>query len=370
VADPRLKDELSRVTVPAVAALQHYESFLRREQPRARGNFAIGREAYVALLRSSLIDASPEQVLSAGEAQLKRDREAYDAVARIINPSHPERALADISADHPTADTLIGTARAQLDDLRRFITDRHIATIPSPIMPEVQPTPAIRRAAVFGELDWPGPLETRATESYYYITLADPQAPANEQENFLRLWNYSTLQDLSVHEGLPGHFLQGLYRQSHDGWSMIREVIHVRMAEEGWAHYSEQMMLDEGLASGDPRARLAQLNMAMLRDCRLIDSVRMHVEGQSLANATTAMRENCSIGEVQAYREARRGTEDPGYFCYTLGKLEILKLREDVKQEEGVNFSLQRFHDRVLGAGLVPITIIRREILGRDGPSL
>ncbi len=363
VNDATLRAELNTATGIAVQAFLKYKTFLAQRQRSENSSFALGRDAYTAFLSASLIDATPEQVLSAGEEQLARDRNAYDAIAKLINPLHPDQALADISGDHPKADALISTARNQLQDLREFILNHSIATIPTDRMPEVQPTPSFRRAAIFGELDWPGPLETHATTSFYYITAAQPGATLEEQEGFLRLWNYSTLQDLSVHEGLPGHYLQGIYRQAHPGWSKIRQVTHAMMAEEGWAHYAEQMMLDEGLSNGDLRARLAQLNMSLLRDCRLIGSVKMHVQGQSLADAATAMRERCAISEVQAYREARRGTEDPGYFCYTLGKLEIIKLRNDVMLKEGDMFSLQHFHDRFLAAGLIPIKIIRRELL-------
>jgi len=370
VDDPQRQAQLRAAGKEAVAAFDRFREFLEGRKPTAHGQFAIGREAFIGLLRSSLIDATPEQVLAAGQAQLRRDRAAFDRVSAEVDRSHPERAYDDIGADHPSAAQLVSTVRAQVVELRRFIEQHHIATLPANVMPAVEETPAFRRAAVFGELDWPGPLETRATESYYYITPPNPADPAAEQEKMLRLWNRYTLQTVSVHEALPGHFLQGIYRQSHAGWSMIRQVIHVFMAEEGWAHYAEQMMVDEGLEAGNPRTRLAQLSMALLRDCRLVDAVQMHVNGVNLVDATRTMREDCAIPEVQAYKEARRGTEDPGYFCYALGKLEILKLREDVRKAEGPAFSLQRFHDRFLAAGLVPIMIIRRELTGRDDPSL
>jgi uncharacterized protein (DUF885 family) len=164
--------------------------------------------------------------------------------------------------------------------------------------------------------------------------------------------------------------VQGLYLKAHPEWSTIRKAIQSYSATEGWAHYSEQMMLDAGLRANDPRARLAELSDALLRDCRLVDSIRMHVQGMTLEEATAAMRDRCAVPESEAYKEARRGTEDPGYYSYTLGKLEIQKLRRDVEAAEGANFSLQHFHDRFLSAGLVPISIIRREILGQDGPSL
>ena len=370
VKDAQLKAELAASTKKSVAAFEAYRAALEKMKPNAHGQFALGREKFIGILQSDLIDATPEQVLAAGEAQLAKDRAAFDEVSKQIDPAHPEKALDDIGADHPSAQELIPTARDQLAGLRQFIIDHHIITLPYPLLPEVRETPEFQRAVVFGEMDWPGPFETRATESYYSITPPDAKESPEEQEKFLRLWSRALLQNLSVHEALPGHFTQGLYLKAHTEWSMIRKAIQSYTATEGWAHYTEQMMLDEGLSAGDPKAKLAQLSDALLRDCRLVDSVKMHVQGMSLEDAVKTMKESCAVPDSEAFKEARRGVSDPGYFSYTVGKLEILKLRDDVKAKEGTNFSLQSFHDRFLGAGLIPINIIRREILGQDGPSL
>lgn len=370
VADAKLQAELKAATRAAVKGFADYREFLEKAKPNAHGQFAIGRDAFIGLLRSDLVELTPEQVLAAGEAQLAKDRADFDRVSALIDPAHPDQAFDDIGADHPDSQHLIATARDQLAGLKSFIETNHIITLPFPLLPEVRETPEFQRAVVFGEMDWPGPLETKATESYYYITPADPKDPPEAQEKFLRLWNLSMLQNLSVHEALPGHFVQGLYLKAHPEWSLIRKAIQSYSATEGWAHYTEQMMLDAGLSQGNQPAHLAQLSDALLRDCRLVDSIRMHVLGMSLDDATKTMREKCAVPDAEAYKEARRGTGDPGYFSYTLGKLEIQKLRKDVEAEEGASFSLQHFHDRFLSAGLVPIAIIRREILGHDGPSL
>lgn len=370
IKDPNLKAELAASTRKSVAAFAGFKAALVKMKPKAHGQFALGRDKFIGILQSDLIDATPEQVLAAGEAQLARDRAAFDQVSKQIDPAHPEKALDDIGADHPPAKELISTARDQLAGLRKFITDHHIITLPFQLLPEVRETPEFLRASTFGAMDWPGPFETRATESYYYITPPDPKESPEEQEKFMRLWSRPLLQNLSTHEALPGHFTQGLYLKAHQDWSMIRKAIQSYTATEGWAHYSEQMMLDEGLSAGDPKARLAQLSDALLRDCRLVDSVKMHVQGMSLDDAVKTMKDRCAVPDAEAFKEARRGVSDPGYFSYTVGKLEILKLRDDVKAKEGANFSLQNFHDRFLGAGLIPINIIRREILGVDGPSL
>ena len=369
-AAANLKAELAASTEKSVAAFEAYKTALEKMKPTARGQFALGRDKFIGILKADLIDATPEQVLAAGEAQLAKDRAAFDEVSKQIDAAHPENAFDDIGADHPPASALISTARDQLAGLRKFIEDHHIITLPYQLMPEVRETPDFQRAFVFGEMDWPGAFETKATESYYYITPPDAKDSPEEQEKFMRLWNRPLLQNLSVHEALPGHFTQGLYLKAHQDWSMIRKAIQSYTATEGWAHYTEQMMLDEGLSAGSAPAKLAQLSDALLRDCRLVDSIKMHVQNMSLDDAVKTMKDRCAVPDAEAFKEARRGVEDPGYFSYTVGKLEILKLREDVKAKEGANFSLQSFHDRFLGAGLVPVNIIRREILGQDGPSL
>ena len=238
------------------------------------------------------------------------------------------------------------------------------------MLPTVAETPAFGRALVFGELDPPGALETHATKAYYYITPPDPSAPKADQEKLLSYFNRSFLQNLSVHEALPGHFVQYLFQRANPQWSIVRATAQSYTATEGWAHYSEQMMLDEGLGNGDPRLRLSQSIDALLRDCRLVVAIEMHTGQITLDQATTLMEQQCFQSTAVAPKEARRGTSDPGYFSYTLGKLEILKLRDDMQKKEGKDFSLTRFHDRFLNAGLVPIAIIRREMTGQDGPVL
>ncbi len=183
-------------------------------------------------------------------------------------------------------------------------------------------------------------------------------------------FNRPELEITTAHEAMPGHFVQGLTLRAHPEWSLIRKAAGSYATTEGWAHYSEQMMVDQGFGGGDPKIRLMQLQDALLRDCRLVDAFGLHAGGMSLAEATRLMQTECFQSPVSAYKEARRGTEDPGYYSYTLGKLMILHLRADLQQSQGAAFSLTRFHDGLLGAGLVPMKIIRRELTGRDAPLL
>jgi hypothetical protein len=370
VHDPGLQAQLSRSGKAALAALAGYKAYLIAQKPVSHGSFVLGRANLQRLLSSDMVDVPVERVMAAGRRQMDKDHAAFLATAKLVDPKDPAGALALVEQDHPDGAHLVSTARDQLGMLQRFIEDHHIVTLPSQMLPAVGETPPFARALIFGELDPPGPLETHATKAYYFITPPDPTEPKAAQDRYLRYFNTALLQNLSVHEALPGHFTQYLFLHANPGWSLVRRMAGSYTTTEGWAHYSEQMMLDEGLGDHDPKLRLAQLQDALLRDCRLVASIGMHAEGMTLAQATDMMAKECFQPPSVAPKEARRGTSDPGYYSYTLGKLEILKLRADVQAKEGKAFTLAHFHDRFLGAGLVPVAVIRREILGLDGPAL
>jgi uncharacterized protein (DUF885 family) len=370
VKDPALRAQFAASTKAALAAVADFKTFLTAAKPKATASFVLGPDVLQRLLASDLVNVPYGRVLAAGQAQLDKDRAAFLETERRVDPAKPEAALGLVEKDHPDAAHLISTARGQLEMLQKFIEDHQILDLPSTSLPAVTETPPFSRAMIFGALDSPGPLETHATKAYYFITPPDAKAPAAEQATYLEYFNRPLLQNLSVHEALPGHYTQYLFMHANPDWSMVRKTAQSYTATEGWAHYTEQMMLDEGLSQGDPKARLAQLQDALLRDCRLVASISMHTGKMTLDEATRMMKESCFQPDSVAYKEARRGTADPGYYSYTLGKLEILKLREDLRKQEGKDFSLARFHDSFLNAGLVPISVIRREILGKDGPVL
>jgi hypothetical protein len=370
VKDKKAQAELAAATKGAVAAAQDFAAWLKVQQKTAHGSFVYGSDNFRRLMAADMIDLSPEVVLAAGRAQLKRDQDAFRAASALVDPKKPSDALHVIEADHPDGAHLVSTARDQLAGLRAFIVAHKIIDLPGTDLPQVAETPEFQRAVVFGEMDPPGPFEMNATKAYYYITPPDAAKSAAEQDAYLSYFNRPLLLNLSVHEALPGHFVQYLYERANPGWSLARKTAHSYTATEGWAHYSEQMMVDQGLSNHDPKLHLAQLQDALLRDCRLIDSVEMHTHGMSLADATKLMANECFQPPQVAYKEARRGTGDPGYFSYTLGKLMILKLRADTQAKEGKAFTLAHFHDRFQNAGTVPLKVIRREILGVDGPLL
>ncbi len=373
VRDAALLAEFKRSNDGAIAALKDYLTWLQKDLlPRSNGAFAIGAENYRRkLLYDEMVDVPLPRLLKIGYAQLRKDQRAFIETARRIDPNKsPEEVLKEVERDHPAADTLLSSAQKQLDGLRQFLIDKKIITVPGGAQARVVETPPFARATTFASMDTPGPYEANATEAYYNITLPDPTWPKEKQEEYLQGYNYPLLSNVSVHEVWPGHYTQFLWVKNSPDLSRVRKLTGAGSNAEGWAHYSEEMVLDEGLYNNDPRYRLTQLVDALLRDCRYIVGIRMHTQGMTMAQANEFFvkegRQQPVVGEM----ETKRGTGDPTYLMYTLGKLEILKLREDYRRKMGAKFSLQDFHDRFIKAGSPAVKIVRRELMGRDGPLL
>jgi uncharacterized protein (DUF885 family) len=207
-----------------------------------------------------------------------------------------------------------------------------------------------------------------ATEAFYNMTLPDPTWPTAETESFMKQWYYASIANVSVHEVWPGHYLQFLYGPQFP--SKVRKVFGAASNAEGWAHYCEQMMLDEGFHADDPRYRLAQLQDALLRNVRFIVGIRMHSQGLSVAEARKLFEREAYQPAPVGLSEAKRGTTDPTYGYYTMGKLMILKLRDDYKAKKGAAYSLRDFHDTFLKLGPLPLPLIRKAMLGEIGEAL
>jgi uncharacterized protein (DUF885 family) len=371
--DKALLAEFKTSNDGAIAALKDYLTWLQKDLlPRSNGDFAIGVENYRLKLRyDEMVDVPLPRLLELGYAQLHKDQRAFIETARRIDPNKsPEEVLKEVERDHPAADTLLLSAQKQLDGLRQFLIDKKIITVPGGAQAKVVETPSFARATTFASMDTPGPYEANATEAYYNITLPDPSWPKEKQEEYLQGYNYPLLSNVSVHEVWPGHYTQFLWVKNSPDLSKVRKLTAAGSNAEGWAHYSEEMVLDEGLYNNDPKYRLTQLVDALLRDCRYIVGIRMHTQGMTMAQANVFFvkegRQQPVVGEM----ETKRGTGDPTYLMYTLGKLEILKLREDYRRKMGASFSLQDFHDRFIKAGSPAVKIVRRELMGRDGPLL
>ena len=249
------------------------------------------------------------------------------------------------------------------------MTDHHIVTVPKAAPARVQETPPFLRATTTASMDIPGPFEKVATEAYYNMTLPDPKWPAKDVAEFMTQWYYAAITNVSVHEVWPGHYLQFLYAQGRFRPTSARSSAPPRNSE-GWAHYCEQMVIDEGFHADDPRYRLAQIQDALLRDARFIAGIRMHTKGMTVAEAEELFVKEGYQPRPVARSESKRGTSDPTYGYYTMGKLMILKLRDDYKAKQGAQYSLQAFHDTFIRLGPLPLPLIRKAMLGETSPGV
>lgn len=373
VKDASLLKKFERSNKTTIEALKSYQAFLQKDLlARSDGSFAIGEEYYrLKLSYEEMVDIPLDRLLQIGYDQLHKDQQAFAETAKMIDPSRSvQEVKVMVENDHPGAKELIPAAQKMLDGLRQFLIDDKIVTVPEGAQARVIETPPFARAVTFASMDTPGPYETRATEAYYNITLPDPNWSADKQEEYLRGYNYPLLSNVNVHEVWPGHYLQFLWLKNNPDLSKVRKLTGCASNSEGWAHYSEQMLLDEGFGGRDPKLRLAQLVDALLRDARYIVGIQMHTKGMTMEQAQEVFVKEGYQQPVIGEMETKRGTADPTYLVYTLGKLEIQKLREDYRRKMGDKFSLQEFHDRFIKAGTAPIKIVRRELLGEDSPVL
>ena len=379
-----LKDEQLRVAFQAANrkaanALSDYATWLEREKlPKATLDFALGEEKFGRFLaQTELVNLSPQKVLEIGMAQLKAEQEAFAEAAKKIDPNKPAiEVFKQIQSEHPASDKLIPDTAKDLDKIRKYVVSRRLVGVPSEVPAKVKETPQYLRATSFASMDTPGPFEKRATEAYYYVTPTEEDWPEQEKEEWLTAFNYYTSDVVSIHEVYPGHYVQFLHLNASPA-SKIEKIFGSYAFIEGWAHYCEKLMIDEGFgrsSNSSPseddvkhaaKYRMAQADEALLRLCRLCVSIKVHTQNMSIDEATKFFQDNCYYEQKPARQEAMRATFDPGYLNYTLGKLQILKLRDDYKAQQGDDFSLQKFHNELLSHGMPPIRLLR-EIMLKD----
>ena len=379
VKDEQLRAAFQEANRKAANALNDYAAWLEREKlPKASLDFALGEEKFGRFLtQTELVDLPPQKILEIGLAQLKAEQDAFAEAAKKIDPNKsPIEVFKQIQSEHPTPDKLIPDVAKDLDKIRKYVLSHHLVNIPSDVRAKVKETPQYLRATSFASMDTPGPFEKRATEAYYYVTPTEHDWPEKQKQEWLTAFNYYTSDVVSIHEAYPGHYVQFLHLNASPA-SKVEKIFGSYAFIEGWAHYCEKMMLDEGFGgstSSTPteedvkraaKYRMAQADEALLRLCRLCVSIKMHTQNMSLDEATKFCQDNCYYEEKPARQEAMRGTFDPGYLNYTLGKLQILKLRDDYKTQEGDDFSIQKFHNELLNHGMPPIRLLR-EIMLKD----
>ncbi|MEB3197433.1 MAG: DUF885 domain-containing protein [Candidatus Sericytochromatia bacterium] len=352
-----------------VAAFERFEGFLRETLlPRSNGSFALGADAFARkLYHDELVEIPLARLKAVGEADLRRNQAELRQLAETLQPgTPPAQTLVLLGRDHVPAASLLDTTQAMLEEIRGFIAARDLLSLPADKPLRVVETPPFMRATVAAAMDTPGPFEGVSTEAFYYMTLPNPTWPLAEQEAYMAQWTEAGLSNLSVHEAYPGHYVQFLLMGAFP--SLTRRVLWAPSNAEGWAHYCEAMMLEQGFRDDLPRYRIAMLQDALLRNARLIVGLGLHTEGMTLDEAQAFFEREAFLARPVAQAEAWRGTLDPTYGYYTLGKLMLAKLREDYAALQGARFSLRAFHDAFLAQGPLPIPLIREALLGtRDG---
>jgi uncharacterized protein (DUF885 family) len=357
-----LGDQVKGAREAAEESVTEFLSRVRNDwMPTAHDDFALGAERYQKLLWVREGIRTPfEEIRRAGEADLARNQARLEEIA---GPSRPPKELFEtLFQDHPAAAELIPTAQRFVAETKRFVAEHDLVTIPEPAECRVEETPTYGRALSTASMNPPGPFDVGGAEGIYFVTPVDSAWPPARQEEWLRSLNREMLRNITVHEVWPGHYLQFLHFR-HAAGSLTRKVFLSPSFTEGWAHYCEQLAIETGIGGSDWKAEAAQLHDALLRDCRLIASVGLHTARMTLAEATKLFVERAHFEQLPAEREAIRGTFNPEYFCYTLGKLRILEARKKLL-DPIFRGSLKAFHDRLLSTGAPPVGLLETLLQG------
>jgi uncharacterized protein (DUF885 family) len=371
VDDLHLLGDLADAQTEALQAVGAYVESLEKEiAPRARASFRLGREKFEQKVKlDEGLSVPVDRLLAIATRELKATQDAFKRVAGRMNGGDPLETWARMKAGHPAPGELVANGRDQLNELKTYLERQALITLPPGEPITVAPTPEFYRWS-FASMWTPGPFESKPSRAYYYLTDVDRSWPEDRQQEHLRDYNYPTLWSISIHEVYPGHFLH--YQHLRRVESKARKSIMFAPASfvEGWAHYCEQMMIEAGFGRADHGVELGQLAEALIRLVRFIVGIRLHAEDLSVEQGVRLFREEAYMEEASARREAERGTFDPTYLVYSVGKLMLLKLRQDYKQQQGKAFSLRTFHDTLLGNGTAPFWVHRSLMLGAENGDL
>ena len=365
VDDLSLLADLDDAATLARTAIERYVRDLEEEQaPRAKASFRLGKERIEQKLKlEDGITLDTDALLRIADRELAATRERFAAVAAKVGKGPADQVWARVKASHVEAGGLVTRVREQCAALYTFLRDSGVVTVPDADALVIAPTPPFYRWT-FASLWAPGPLEVRPQRSFYYVTDVDASWPQERQEEHLRDMNDAVLWAISMHEALPGHFLHYEHlRKVASQWRKATVLAPVSVVE-GWAHYAEHLVVEQGFATKDPVVELGQLAESLVRLCRLVVGLRLHAEDLSVEQGVRMFREEAMLEEGSARREAERGAFDPGYVIYALGKQMLLKLRRDAEAHRGAGFDLRRFHDEFLGHGLLPFGVLRQLMLG------
>jgi len=363
--DLHILGDLADTSTEAATAIKSYLDYLETDlAPRAKASFRLGRERFEQKLKlEDGVDLSSDRLLAIALRELSAVQEEFRKVAGRLNGGDPIEAWRRAKEQHPAPGQLISVAEAQVAELEEFLRTQDLVSLPDSEPVVVAPSPDFYRWA-FASMWTPGPFESKPSRAYYYLTDVDRSWSPDRQKEHLRDFNIPTLWNISIHEVYPGHFLH--FRHLRQVESKVRKSTLFAPASfvEGWAHYCEHMMVEAGFRRGDVTIRIGQLAEALVRLARFVVAIRLHCEDLSVEQGMRFFRDEAFLEETTARREAERGTFDPTYLVYSLGKLMMLKLRRDYKEQQGGKYSLRAFHDAVLSQGSAPFWALRRLLLG------
>ena len=370
--DRALRESLRRAADGAIPLIDAYAAHLEKDVvPTATGSFAIGAASVARRYAAEeLIDTPLATLVEIGERELRLEQAAFRAAAERLAPGRdPLATWLAVRRDHPALGGVVHATQVLVDSLSRFVSDRGIASLPAG--EHVVVKPALPFDLGFASMHARPPLEKPSVKSVFYITDARPDLPVDQQEAWLERYNFASLSNTAAHEAMPGHWLHSTYMRRTPGkvrriWIGLNPFPQPSSGQDGWAHYAEQMVLDEGFGGDDPRLRLAQSSDALTRICRLLSGIRLHSGEWTLDDAQRCFERDAYVAAPAAKREAERGTYDPTYGGYFLGKRGVLKLRADYQRRQGASFSLRDFHERVMTNGIAPIWAHRQLLLPGD----
>ncbi|MFL6551122.1 MAG: DUF885 domain-containing protein [Povalibacter sp.] len=357
VSDAALQSELKSAIEPAAQAMDEMSRWMESERAKATDDFAFGPEKFSAMVRLTEGVTTPlEQLAQIGQTDLDRNLKALnDACKQYLPRGTIAQCVAKQDANKPEGGPVQG-ARAQLGALRQFIIDHQIVSIPGTEEAQVKEAPAYK-AQNSAYINIPGPYE-KNMPSVYYIAPPDPTWSKAEQDAYIP--GEASLLFTTVHEVWPGHFLQFLH-SNRASWRFGQLMVGYAFAE-GWAHYTEEMMVEQGLAKDSPERHIGQLLNALLRNVRYVCAIGLHTQNMSVAQCEQMFREKAYQDAGNARQQAARGTYDPAYLNYTMGKLMIRKLGADwLAANPGK--TLKQFHDQFLSFGGPPIPLVGAQML-------
>lgn len=372
VPDAALHDSLRKAADAAIPAINDWADLLQLDVlAGAAGEYAIGAENLARRYRAEdMIDTPLDSMIAIGERELARSQAEFrEAAARLAPGRDPIAVWKDVRRDHPEPGGVVAATQAIVDSLAAFVEARGIASLPEGERVVVKP--ALPFDLGFASMHASPPMEATPVRSVYYITEPSPSMPKPQADEWLERYNYASLENTSAHEAIPGHWLHSIYMRRTPGkvrriWIGLNPFPQPSSGQDGWAHYAEQMVLDEGFGNNDPRYRLAQLSDALTRICRLLSGIRVHTKQWTLADAQRCFEEEAYVAAPAAKREAERATYDPTYGGYFLGKRGFLTLREDYARVLGDRFDLRAFHERVMSNGIAPVRAHRWLMLPGD----